>query len=213
MLEPAREAPYRLRVVRCVADGLRQQADGADRGLQLVGDVGDEVAPGLVHALLLRAVLAQEQDEAARQRSRAQAEERAGVGASLLQRDLLLDWTVRVTGDAGELSALWVRETSGAHQPVGVGRRARFDHHEVGVEQDGAHPQGREHSPDVGCRGACVPLLQALHPGATQRYAGDETDAREKLQYDFYYLGHQSIRFDLLILGRTIRTILMGDGR
>jgi exopolysaccharide biosynthesis polyprenyl glycosylphosphotransferase len=44
-------------------------------------------------------------------------------------------------------------------------------------------------------------------------YAGDETDAREKLQYDFYYLGHQSLRFDLVITGRTIRTIIGGDGR
>jgi exopolysaccharide biosynthesis polyprenyl glycosylphosphotransferase len=44
-------------------------------------------------------------------------------------------------------------------------------------------------------------------------YAGDETDAREKLQYDFYYLGHQSLRFDLMIAGRTIRTIVGGDGR
>lgn len=62
-------------------------------------------------------------------------------------------------------------------------------------------------------------LRHAVRPGLTgwaqvkYGYAGDETDAREKLQYDFYYLGHQSIRFDLLILGRTIRTILMGDGR
>ena len=62
-------------------------------------------------------------------------------------------------------------------------------------------------------------LRHSVRPGLTgwaqvkYGYAGDETAAREKLQYDFYYLGHQSIRFDLLILGRTIRTIIMGDGR
>ena len=62
-------------------------------------------------------------------------------------------------------------------------------------------------------------LRHSVRPGLTgwaqvkYGYAGDETDAREKLQYDFYYLGHQSIRFDLVILGRTVRTIVMGDGR
>jgi exopolysaccharide biosynthesis polyprenyl glycosylphosphotransferase len=62
-------------------------------------------------------------------------------------------------------------------------------------------------------------LRHSVRPGLTgwaqvkYGYAGDETDAREKLQYDFYYLGHQSLRFDLVIAGRTIRTIVGGDGR
>lgn len=62
-------------------------------------------------------------------------------------------------------------------------------------------------------------LRHSVRPGLTgwaqvkYGYAGDETDAREKLQYDFYYLGHQSLRFDLVITGRTIRTIIGGDGR
>ena len=62
-------------------------------------------------------------------------------------------------------------------------------------------------------------LRHAVRPGLTgwaqvkYGYAGDETDAREKLQYDFHYLSRQNLRFDLLIIGRTIRTILGGDGR
>ena len=62
-------------------------------------------------------------------------------------------------------------------------------------------------------------LRHSVRPGLTgwaqvkYGYAGDETDAREKLQYDFYYLGHQSLRFDLVIAGRTIRTIVGSDGR
>ncbi len=62
-------------------------------------------------------------------------------------------------------------------------------------------------------------LRHSVRPGLTgwaqvkYGYAGDETDAREKLQYDFYYLGHQSLRFDLVIAGRTIRTIVGIDGR
>ncbi len=62
-------------------------------------------------------------------------------------------------------------------------------------------------------------LRHSVRPGLTgwaqvkYGYAGDETDAREKLQYDFYYLGHQSLRFDLVIAGRTIRTIVGSGGR
>lgn len=44
-------------------------------------------------------------------------------------------------------------------------------------------------------------------------YAGDESDALEKLQYDFYYLRHQSLGLDLRIIGRTIRSVLGREGR
>ncbi len=62
-------------------------------------------------------------------------------------------------------------------------------------------------------------LRHSVRPGLTgwaqvkYGYAGDETDAREKLQYDFFYLRRQNLRFDLLIIGRTIRTVLGGGGR
>ncbi len=44
-------------------------------------------------------------------------------------------------------------------------------------------------------------------------YAGDESDALGKLQYEFYYLRHQSIGLDLRIVGRTIRSVLGRAGR
>ena len=43
-------------------------------------------------------------------------------------------------------------------------------------------------------------------------YAGDEDDALEKLQYEFFYLRHQSFVFDLKVLGRTIRSVLGSEG-
>ena len=43
-------------------------------------------------------------------------------------------------------------------------------------------------------------------------YAGDETDALQKLQYEFFYLRHQSLRFDLRIMGRTVRSIMGSEG-
>ncbi len=44
-------------------------------------------------------------------------------------------------------------------------------------------------------------------------YAADERDALEKLQYEFFYLRHQSVWFDLRIMFRTIRSTLGGEGK
>ena len=44
-------------------------------------------------------------------------------------------------------------------------------------------------------------------------YAGDESDALEKLQYEFYYLRRQSFGLDFRIIGRTIRSVLGREGR
>jgi lipopolysaccharide/colanic/teichoic acid biosynthesis glycosyltransferase len=44
-------------------------------------------------------------------------------------------------------------------------------------------------------------------------YAGDERDALEKLQYEFFYLRRQSLALDLRIVVRTVRSVLGGEGR
>ncbi len=44
-------------------------------------------------------------------------------------------------------------------------------------------------------------------------YAGDERDALEKLQYDFWYLRHQTLFIDLRIMGRTLRELASRGGR
>jgi lipopolysaccharide/colanic/teichoic acid biosynthesis glycosyltransferase len=44
-------------------------------------------------------------------------------------------------------------------------------------------------------------------------YAGDERDALEKLQYDFWYLRHQTLLIDLRIMGRTLRELAGRGGR
>jgi lipopolysaccharide/colanic/teichoic acid biosynthesis glycosyltransferase len=62
-------------------------------------------------------------------------------------------------------------------------------------------------------------LRHLVRPGVTgwaqvkYGYAGDEADAVEKLQYDFYYLRHQSLALDLRIIGRTLRSVLGLQGR
>jgi lipopolysaccharide/colanic/teichoic acid biosynthesis glycosyltransferase len=34
-----------------------------------------------------------------------------------------------------------------------------------------------------------------------------------KLQYDFYYLGHQHLSFDLRVIARTLRSLVNAGGR
>ena len=62
-------------------------------------------------------------------------------------------------------------------------------------------------------------LRHLVRPGVTGwaqvncGYAGSEEDAFQKLQYEFYYLRHQSLRLDLRIMGRTIRSVVGRGGR
>jgi exopolysaccharide biosynthesis polyprenyl glycosylphosphotransferase len=44
-------------------------------------------------------------------------------------------------------------------------------------------------------------------------YGASELDAIEKLQYELYYLRHQSLSLDVRICGRTLRTMLFREGR
>src|SRR5690606_6806086 len=46
----------------------------------------------------------------------------------------------------------------------------------------------------------------------TQGYAADADDTRLKIEHDFYYIKHCSLALDLLIVLRTIQTVLTGFG-
>ena len=62
-------------------------------------------------------------------------------------------------------------------------------------------------------------LRHLVRPGLTgwaqvkYGYAGNEADALEKLQYEFFYLRRQGVLFDLRIIGRTVRSVLGRGGR
>ncbi|WP_456412432.1 TIGR03013 family XrtA/PEP-CTERM system glycosyltransferase [Thiolapillus sp.] len=43
-------------------------------------------------------------------------------------------------------------------------------------------------------------------------YGANEKDAEEKLKFDLYYVKHQSLRFDIIILLRTVEIVLFGKG-
>ncbi|HEV2759968.1 MAG TPA: sugar transferase [Acidimicrobiales bacterium] len=62
-------------------------------------------------------------------------------------------------------------------------------------------------------------LRHLVRPGLTgwaqvkYPYGASEGDALEKLQYEFFYLRHQSLALDLRITGRTLRSVLGRGGR
>ena len=43
-------------------------------------------------------------------------------------------------------------------------------------------------------------------------YGASKEDALEKLKYDFYYIKHMSLFFDLMVILETIKTVLLGRG-
>ncbi len=62
-------------------------------------------------------------------------------------------------------------------------------------------------------------LRHLIRPGLTgwaqlnYHYGGTELDALQKLQYEFYYLRHQSLALDLRIIVRTLREVVGLGGR
>jgi lipopolysaccharide/colanic/teichoic acid biosynthesis glycosyltransferase len=62
-------------------------------------------------------------------------------------------------------------------------------------------------------------LRHRVRPGLTgwaqvkYAYGASDSDAMEKLQYEFFYLRHQSLVLDLRILGRTVRSVIGRGGR
>lgn len=62
-------------------------------------------------------------------------------------------------------------------------------------------------------------LRHLVRPGITgwaqvkYPYGATEIDALEKLQYEFYYLRHQSLALDLRIIGRTLRSVVGRGGK
>jgi exopolysaccharide biosynthesis polyprenyl glycosylphosphotransferase len=61
-------------------------------------------------------------------------------------------------------------------------------------------------------------LRHTVPPGITgwaqirYHYGNSVQDAKEKLQYDLYYIKHRSLALDLLIIFQTIKTILLARG-
>jgi lipopolysaccharide/colanic/teichoic acid biosynthesis glycosyltransferase len=83
----------------------------------------------------------------------------------------------------------------------------------------GPRPEQPQYVAELSEKLAFYDLRHLVRPGLTgwaqvkYGYAGDESDALEKLQYEFFYLRYQNLRFDLRVLGRTVRSVVGSQGR
>lgn len=83
----------------------------------------------------------------------------------------------------------------------------------------GPRPEQPHYVEELSGKLAFYDLRHLVRPGLTgwaqvkYGYAGDESDALEKLQYEFFYLRRQGLAFDLRIVGRTIRSVSGRRGR
>lgn len=83
----------------------------------------------------------------------------------------------------------------------------------------GPRPEQPHYAKELSVKLPYYGLRHLVRPGLTgwaqvkYGYAGSERDALEKLQYEFYYLAHQSLRFDARVLARTLRSVLGSEGR
>ncbi len=216
---PAGETADRLRVVRGVLDRLGQQGQRADRGLELVADVGHEVAPDLLHPPALGLVLGQHQHQAAGAVGRAQRRTERGDANREAGRPV----TVLVAGDLDlALADLAVpadlpgqREQLADQQPVALDQperargRAGAQHPVLAVEDHRGRGKNREDGGDPGGkpgrRGAVSPRLARastsadLHgQGGSRRQAAGRARAGDHLNIHAYRMrrcsaGHRGL--------------------
>jgi lipopolysaccharide/colanic/teichoic acid biosynthesis glycosyltransferase len=127
----------------------------------------------------------------------------------------------------GEASGAWTTEADPRITPVGrVLRRTHVDElpqvlnilrGDLGVV--GPRPEQPHYVAELTDKLPFYRLRHVVRPGLTgwaqvkYGYAGSESAALEKLQYEFWYLRHQSLRTDARIIGRTARSILGSEGR
>lgn len=82
----------------------------------------------------------------------------------------------------------------------------------------GPRPEQHAFVKDFAIRIPNYPYRHLVRPGltgwaqVTQGYAASEAETEIKLSYDLYYVSHYSLAMDLLIVVKTIRTILTGHG-
>lgn len=82
----------------------------------------------------------------------------------------------------------------------------------------GPRPEQPRYVAELSDKLAFYDLRHLVRPGLTgwaqvkYGYAGDERDALEKLQYEFFYLRNQDLWFDARVIVRTVRSMVGGDG-
>jgi lipopolysaccharide/colanic/teichoic acid biosynthesis glycosyltransferase len=83
----------------------------------------------------------------------------------------------------------------------------------------GPRPEQRRYVEQLQEKVSVYSVRHVVKPGLTGwaqvkfRYGATEADAIEKLQYDLYYVRHQSLTLDVRIVSRTIRRMIFARGR
>jgi lipopolysaccharide/colanic/teichoic acid biosynthesis glycosyltransferase len=127
----------------------------------------------------------------------------------------------------GKLASEWTTEDDPRITPFGrLLRRTHLDElpQVVNIVRGdltlvGPRPEQPHYVDELASKIPFYGLRRLVRPGLTgwaqvkYGYAGDERDALEKLQYEFFYLRHQDMTFDLRIIGRTLRSVIGLGGR
>jgi len=130
--------------------------------------------------------------------------------------------TMRPTSGADQLPDEWTQEDDPRITPFGhLLRRTHVDElpQALNILRGDLRPEQPRYVEELVGKLPFYDLRHLVRPGLTgwaqvkYGYAGDERDALEKLQYEFWYLRHQSLALDARIVGRTARSILRGAGR
>jgi lipopolysaccharide/colanic/teichoic acid biosynthesis glycosyltransferase len=134
---------------------------------------------------------------------------------------------VATTADDGDGGGAWTTETDPRITPFGrVLRRTHVDElpqvwnilrGDLAIV--GPRPEQPRYVSELVEKLPFYDLRHLVRPGLTgwaqvkYGYAGSDSDALEKLQYEFFYLRRQGMAFDLQIMGRTVRSVLGRAGR
>ena len=145
VLHPEREPAHRLGVVGRARHRLRQQRQRADGGLQLVADVGHEVATDGVQPPDRRLVLGEQQDVVAERSEPDVENEQLGAPVSARDLDLELAHLTVPAHLAGQQHEGLDPQPAAPDQAVRQGRRAGPDDPVAAVEHDPRRAQRREH--------------------------------------------------------------------
>jgi lipopolysaccharide/colanic/teichoic acid biosynthesis glycosyltransferase len=152
------------------------------------------------------------------------AQSRIGKGGT--EFDILKFRTMRPAAD-GDLANEWTQEDD--PRITRFGRVLRLTHLDElpqmlnilrgDLSMVGPRPEQPQYVAELSAKLPFYDLRHLVRPGLTgwaqvkYGYAGDESDALKKLQYEFFYLRHQGLALDVRIIGRTIRSVLGGEGR
>lgn len=150
-------------------------------------------------------------------------QDRVGKGGATFT---ILKFRTMTPRPSGDLVNEWTTEDDPRITPVGrLLRRSHLDElpQVVNVLRGdlsvvGPRPEQPHYVAELTGKLPFYDLRHLVRPGLTgwaqvkYGYAGNESDALEKLQYEFWYLRHQSVRTDVRIIGRTIRSVLGSEG-